>query len=445
MAVIEGGRGQGLLRRMALLASLALLAACGDPANAPLTGLREDVRPDDTALSGAVPEAPGLSLPATRNLQTWTHRASGADHRLPHLALSAAPRLIWSADIGTGNTRRARLTADPVSDGARLFTLDSRNRVAATSKAGSALWSVDLTPSTESRDSGSGGGLALGGGRLYVTTGFGELVALDPASGAEIWTQDLDAFGGAAPTYFEGIVYVAARDSTAWALDAEFGRILWQVTGTPSGSNLIGGPGVAVGDQFAVFPFPSGELVTTFRKGGIRAWNATVTSGRERRAYANVTDIASDPVIVGDTVYAGNQSGRVSAFALQTGELEWSANVGAYSPTLVTGGSVFAVTDRGRLVRLSGATGEAIWSVQLPFFTSDRPRRQKEVFAHYGPILAGGRLVVASSDGQLRLFDPRSGALVGQAEIPGGAASHPIVVNGTLYVVSARGQLHALR
>lgn len=56
-----------------------------------------------------------------------------------------------------------------------------------------------------------------------------------------------------------------------------------------------------------------------------------------------------------------------------------------------------------------------------------------------------GRLFVASSDGVLRAFDPRSGGLVGQAAIPGGAATAPVVSGGTLYVTGQDGHLHAYR
>ena len=79
------------------------------------------------------------------------------------------------------------------------------------------------------------------------------------------------------------------------------------------------------------------------------------------------------------------------------------------------------------------------------FEDAERTRRQKRVFAHYGPVLAGGRLIVTSSDGVIRQFDPASGALLGQIELPGGAASGPVVAGETLYVLSKNGQLHAFR
>ena len=45
----------------------------------------------------------------------------------------------------------------------------------------------------------------------------------------------------------------------------------------------------------------------------------------------------------------------------------------------------------------------------------------------------------------LVIFDPASGALIGQAQIPGGAAAAPAVAGQTLYVVTHDGQLIAYR
>ena len=65
--------------------------------------------------------------------------------------------------------------------------------------------------------------------------------------------------------------------------------------------------------------------------------------------------------------------------------------------------------------------------------------------AHFGPVLAGGRIAVASSDGVLRFFNPVDGALVATANIPGGAASAPVLAGGMLLVMGGNGQIHAFR
>jgi outer membrane protein assembly factor BamB len=237
----------------------------------------------------------------------------------------------------------------------------------------------------------------------------------------------------------------SAATTRAWAVDIENGRVRWELPGTPSLTGRLGAAGPAISSDLAIFPFSSGELVAAFRQGGVRLWSSAVSGQRQGRAYAAVTDIAADPVISGNTVYAGNVSGRSVALSLGNGQRIWSANYGAIGPMQVAGGSVFLVSDQNQLVRLDAATGETVWETELPLFRRLRPTRRDAVFAHYGPRLAGGRLLVASDDNQIRAYSPETGALIGTTPLPAGASTGMAVVNRTLYVVTGNGQLHAFR
>lgn len=432
------------MRSLGVLTVLGLVAACSEP-DLILPGERLALRDGQEAFQPAPTGGLAIALPAAVNHGEWPQRGGSAAHRLTHPAFSAAPQLLWSAPIGTAQGRQYRITADPVVAGGRIFTLDARATVTATAENGATLWSRDLTPASERNPRSSGGALAYGEGRLYVTTAYGRLTALDPATGNEIWTQQFDAPVTAAPTISNGTVYVIAADNTAWAIDAANGRERWQLSGTPTASAFVGGPAPAVSGRTAVLPYSSGELVAVFRDSGTRLWSTTVAGSRPGRAWAGITDITGDPVIEGDTVYVGNASGRVMAVSLSTGDTLWTAREGAYGPVWPVGGSLFLVSDEGQLVRLDAANGARVWAADLPYFTETRERRRNEIVAHYGPVLAGSRLWLASGDGALRAFDPTTGALVGQVDIPGGAAASPVVVNGTMYVVGTNGQLHAFR
>ncbi|MEJ6402360.1 PQQ-binding-like beta-propeller repeat protein [Yoonia sp. 2307UL14-13] len=420
--------------------ALALLAACGEE-DVILPGERFDLREQPVLVNRALP----VSLPAQRANVDWTHRNGDADHKITHPALGTALTSAFVAPIGEGNSRRARITADPVVAGGVVYTLDARGLVTATTTAGQTAWTRSLTPSLDNREDASGGGISVAGGVVYVTTGYGELTALDAASGAIRWVQDLDAPAMSPPTIAGNLVYVVARDSTAWALDVATGRIQWQVSANPSTANFGSGAAPAVNGDIAVFPFPSGEVVGTFPQGGLRRWSSAVTGDRLGRVASVITDIAGDPVIVGDRVYVGNFGGRVVALDTTTGDRLWTAGEGAISPVWPVGSAIYLVNDVNQLVRLNAASGDPVWRVDLPNVEGERRRQQRSVIGHYGPVLAGGRLIVASSDGQIRQFDPVSGALTGAVALPGGAASHPVVAGQTLYVVSADGVLHAFR
>ncbi|MFD1808824.1 PQQ-binding-like beta-propeller repeat protein [Gemmobacter lanyuensis] len=83
------------------------------------------------------------------------------------------------------------------------------------------------------------------------------------------------------------------------------------------------------------------------------------------------------------------------------------------------------MNDQAQLVRLDAASGAVIWRADMPYFDTAKAKKQKSITAHYGPVLAGGRIAVASGDGLLRFFSPLDGAMVATAPIPGGAATQP--------------------
>lgn len=428
------------IRLSIALTCAALLASCGEQ-DIILPGERLSIRGDADFTN----EVRQIALPAQQANAQWTHRYGSASHKITHPALPASLQQVFAVDIGAGDSRKARITADPVVSGGVVFTLDAHSTVTAVSTAGATIWSMDLAPRLDGSSDASGGGLSTDGDVIYVATGFGALIALSAQDGSVIWSQDLDAPGASAPTIMGNLVYVVGRDSTAWAIEADSGRIAWQISGTPSIGNFGGGAGVAANGDIAVIPLPSGEVIGAFPIGGLRRWSTVVSGDRIGEAAANISDIAGDPVLVGDRAYVGNFSGRLVALNSFDGERIWTAEEGAISPVWPVGGSVFLINDLNELVRLDAADGAPVWRIQLPKFTETRLRQQRTVFAHYGPILAGGRLIVASSDGLIRSFDPTSGAEIGTVAIPGGAASHPVVADGTLYVVSKDGQLVAFR
>jgi outer membrane protein assembly factor BamB len=420
--------------------ALGLLAACGEE-DVILPGDRFELRPAPVEVN----EVRAVDLPAARANADWTHRNGGPSHQITHPALGAALAPLFVADIGEGDSRRARITAEPVVAGGVVYTVDARATVMATSTSGQPLWSRSLTSPRDNPTDASGGGVSVGGGQVYVTTGFGEITALDAANGQVLWVQDLDAPVNAGPTLRGDLVYVVSRDSTAWALETTNGRIRWQQSGSPSTANFAGGAAPAVAEDIAIFPFPSGEIVATYPAGGLPRWSAVVSGDRLGRAASLINDIAGDPVISGNRVYIANFGGRTVALDINDGSRIWTAGEGAVSPVWPIGNAVFLINDISELVRLNASNGLPVWRISLPSFAEGRTSRQSSVVAHYGPVLAGGRLIVTSSDGLIRQFDPASGALIGTVELPGGAASAPVVAGETLYVVSKTGQLHAFR
>lgn len=440
------------------LSACLALAACGPkplilkgprfPARTPLDQVMKDAgkpnapQPDLTPKNRSLP----ISLPRALANADWPQRMGGPAHLMAPVALGRNLTQAWEAPIGKPDDKRHRISAEPVVAGGRIFTVDSRSDVVATSTTGARLWSTDLTPAGQSPNYATGGGLGYGAGRLFVATGFAELLALDPATGHVLWRQKFHAAVSGTPTIEGNTVYVVTRDSNAWAINVADGKTRWQLDGTATSTGVPGSAGPALSARFALLPFPSGELAGALKSGGAQIWTTTVAGERLGHGYASFTDITGDPVVVGDRVYVGNATGAVMALDLNSGKQIWTSPEGVMSPVWPAGGSIFLISDEAKLMRLDAATGERIWAVQLPYYVPvKRARNRRDIFPDYGPILAGGRLVVASGDGQILSFDPVSGKQIDGVTMPAGAASEPVVARRTLYVVTTDGKLRAFR
>jgi outer membrane protein assembly factor BamB len=181
------------------------------------------------------------------------------------------------------------------------------------------LWTYDL------RTQGRSGFDALpgtDGTRVFFESGPVAIVALDPASGREIWRTLLTSGGGAANLVVrDGRVFVPEQLSVT-ALDAATGRILW----TAATDSIQGAEAAADGD--AIYVGERGGGVRAFAVGtGAPLW--ATNFGEAWPYWSTVRGL----VVSGDTVYAaglrylnplgGLKSGVIVALARGTGKVLW--------------------------------------------------------------------------------------------------------------------------
>ncbi len=429
--------------RVALVLGTLLLGGCGifGSDDEILEGTRIPVRTEQTATT--LTTRPALVLPPATVVSEWTHKNGSPGHRGPHGTLSAGPRLAWSADAGSGASSRAVVTASPVVAGGRIFTLDAASEVRAFGPGGGELWRRFVGFEGERGEDGYGGGLAAGDGQLYVSTGFGEVLALAPETGEIVWRTRVDGPVRAAPTAYGARVFAVTRSDIAYGLDRATGEIVWRIQGAVGLTGLLGGASPAADPALAVLPFASGEVTAALGLSGRRVWTAAIAGGRRGLARTTIGDITSDPVIDGEQIYAANQSGRLVSIDRRTGNRNWTANDGSLNPVWPEGGSVFLVSDTAELLRLDAATGSRIWATQLTQY--DDPDDRDGAIGYGGPVLAGGRLWIVSAEGYLLGFDPEGGQEVARVEMPDGSTLSPALADGRLYVMTAGGRLLAFQ
>jgi len=442
-----------LLSRFALIAGLSFsLAACDtfndlispseDP---PLPGERISVLALEQSLE-ADPRIASLQviLPAPYVNDSWSQPGGYPDNVLHHLDASDAIAEAWVADAGTGSSDDGRLTAPPIIAEGRVFVLDAEGGVRAfDADSGTRLWAVDLTPEEADSEEGFGGGLAYDSGTIFAATGFGTVVALNAASGEEVWTYKGPTPFRAAPSAVGGRVFAISFDNQIVALAQATGEVLWTQQGIQETAGILGSPSPAISGDTLVVPYSSGELFALRVENGQEIWNDTLTRVLSNTALANISDIAGRPVIDRDRVFAVSHAGRMVSIDIRTGERVWTRSLSGVQTPWIAGDFIFMVTTNAELLALSRRDGRIRWVTQLPRF--EDPEDRDGLISWAGPVLVGDRLLVASSTGEMLAISPYNGETLGQVDIPRGTFIAPVVANKTVYVLTDGADLLALR
>lgn len=384
-------------------------------------------------------------LPPAAPNDAWSQPGGSASKSMGHLALADAPKKAWSAKIPGGDTR-VRLAASPTVDGGKLFVIDTTGTVhALAADTGAELWKAPTVKGDDkdNRRARFGGGVSAEGGRAYATNGLGEVVALDASNGSELWRAKPGGPLRGSPTLANDSVYVLSQDNQLFALSAADGKVTWTQSGSLETQGVFGVAAPASAQGTIVAGFSSGELNAYRYENGRTLWGDTLSRTSISTSVSSLSDIDAEPVIDQGRAYAVGQGGRMVALEIVSGQRLWEQNLAGISTPWVAGEWIFVVTDDARLVCLARANGRIRWISQLRHFKNEK--KSKGPISWVGPVLAGNKLWMVNSEGQIASASATDGTVGYTIKSKGIYTLAPIVANSTLYTLSDKGEITAYR
>jgi outer membrane protein assembly factor BamB len=436
---------------MTAVAAISLLGGCGifkgGDRKTPILGERVPIlaAENDITVDPSLAAVQVLLPPAAENAD-WTQPGGNEAKAMGHLALGASPSRAWTARI-PGGTTRVRLAAAPVVAGGRLYVMDVDGVVHSFDAAtGAAGWTANTVKDANKGNQSArfGGGVSVGEGRLFATNGLGDVVALNVADGAEAWRAKPGGPLRGAPSVANDQVYVVSQDNQLFALSQTDGTVVWTQAGSVESQGVFGAAAPASAQGTVVAGFSSGELNAYRYENGRSLWADSLSRTSASTSVSSLADIDAEPVIESGRAYAVGQGGRMVALEVTSGQRLWEQNIAGISTPAVAGEWLFVVTDDARLLCVARGSGKIRWMHQLPRYRNEK--KKKGPILWVGPVLAGNRLVLANSEGQLAFASPEDGSVSGTVDASKNAISlSPVVANSTLYLLDDSGTISAWR
>ncbi|MBZ0274333.1 PQQ-binding-like beta-propeller repeat protein [bacterium] len=262
----------------------------------------------------------------------------------------------------------------------------------------------------------------------------------DPAIGAPLrvlWIKDLYRPTYAAefqPTQFAEPavdatrVYVGTSRGKMYALDARNGRVHWRFDayGPIESRPRIHGDSLIFGDS-------DGVLYAVDTKTGLVRWT-----------FQAAGEVMGVPEIGEGRVYFATAANRVYALSLDDGAWSWTHQRelpatfsvrGVASPVLA-GGTLFTAYSDGYIVALNPKNGKEIWKQLLNI-------EERLADVDTTPVIDGESMYVGAYDGALYCLDLEYGNVRWKREGAGGVSA-PALAGGALFTATANGELVAV-
>lgn len=432
---------------LTLAAASVALAGCagGGKKTTPTVGERVPVLSRIETGAKVDPELANISvvLPAAQTNPEWAQAGGTASKSYGHLALAENPSRVWTASIA-GSTNSRRLAAAPVVSDGRLVAVGTDGVISCfDAKSGARLWNHRMNIEGKLVDSNFGGGASIADGRVYATNGVGEVVALDAATGELKWkVQPAGPLRGS-PTIAFGQVFVMTQDNQIISLDANSGALVWQESASATQAGVFGVAAPAAGQGTVIAGYSSGELSAYRYENGRTLWADALARTSISTEVGALSDIDADPIIDSGRVYALGQGGRMAAYELLTGQRIWELNLAGISTPAVAGEWIFTLTDDARLLAIARSSGKVRWLTQMQQFRKEK-KKEGSIF-WTGPVLAGGQLWVASSQGEVFRVSVGEGSTSLFSDLNQPVSLAPIVADNMLYILDDSGRISAWR
>ncbi len=380
-------------------------------------------------------------LPPPQAQADWPLAGGTPEQSVEHVDAAPDFKVAWRRGLGVSGMGRGHfVTAPPIEADGLVYAMDGQAGVSAhNAQTGAQVWRVNLQ-SHERRDrDGFGGGLAYANGKVFVSSGYRFVAALDAHNGHTLWRTATDEPVHAAPTASDGRVFVVSLDDQLYSFDAETGAPGWNYQAIVEPARMLAASSPAISGDAIITTFASGEVIAKRASNGNDLWTQALSRSNRNNALSEIRDIAGRPVVYKGDVYAASHSGVFSAIDLRTGSPRWSLPVASFTSPWAAGDVVYIVSQSGQLVCISRDSGGVYWIVDL------NTRKASGNTYWFGPVLANNRLILASSRGDLQARDPKTGALIKTLRTGAPMMQPPIAAGGLLYVVNEKAELVAIR
>ena len=263
------------------------------------------------------------------------------------------------------------------------------------------------------------------------------LRAYNLSDGAEVFSTKLNTQLTTAPIYskIHNLIYARTIDGTMHAIRASDGKLAWVYERENPALVLHGSGNPILYADLVISGYANGKLAALEAENGKVEWEVSLTNSSGGTDLARMTDIATQPVVWRNNVYAAVVNGNLSSIAKYSGRIKWKKKITVQDKLAIDNKLLYLIEE--------GSTVKALDNREADFYWVQKDLSSRKL---KGPVLVDDKVAVVDDIGFVYILAKNKGKILGKIDTK---IKKPIknlfVKDNILYLLAYNGYFMAIK
>tara|TARA_Y100000590_G_scaffold452634_1_gene596156 strand:- start:917 stop:2272 length:1356 start_codon:yes stop_codon:yes gene_type:complete len=375
-----------------------------------------------------------ITLSKPKKNSSWKTSGLNNQNFLGNIFLSGIENRFLKKKIGKNKLSLSPVTTLPLVHKKNIFLSDDKGTIFNITEFGDIIWKKNIYKKIYKRIH-KNLTFAIHNNNIYVADNIGFIYAITLETGKLIWIKNHGIPLKSKIKIFNEQIFLINQDNRILSFSTKDGSIIWNVRSPSSfikSQNLLSLALTKQGDVIA--STSAGDLLKINSINGNVDWSLNSLGA----LFADDTDFfkSSDVVIIDNSIIFSTQK-SIFSYNLNSGYMNWRANVSSIATPIIDNKNIFFVTENGYFVIVNIDTGEIISSSYILKVLKER----KQLTKITGFIMGSGKIYSVTLNGYLIVSSAISGKVENFKKIGNPVTSLPIINDGKLFIYTEKSRI----
>ena len=373
-------------------------------------------------------------LSQAKKNNNWITSNFNVQNFIGHKYLSGVDNNFIKKKVGKNKFSFSKVLSSPIVGENFIILTDDTGSIFNLSKRGKIRWKKNIYKKIYKNLSKSLS-VSVYENKIFVSDNVGFIYSIEQDTGKLLWIKNHGIPLKSKIKIFNDKIFLINSDNRIICLEIEEGKKIWDVRSISSFIKSQNFLALAISEKEELFSInSSGDLIKLSSINGQVYWSTNITPSlfKHDKDFFESSDIVIDDedIIFSTTKY-------IFSYNMHNRYENWKFNINSTSTPIIDGNNVFLVSKNGFFINIDKKSGNINWSTNILKILKEKKRNTYIT----GFILGSDKIYSTTHNGFLIISSAINGKTENYKKIGDPIVSNPIIVDGSLYILTDNSKL----